>query len=260
MKEMEDLYGILGLTNRASPSEIKSAYRRLARRFHPDVSASPDAQARFVKINEAYQVLSNPQRRWMYDQGAYAGSERTFYASRQAEVVAKQRHFDRIVDEWMARERQEADQRAHAVLIVVPLFLSTFYVMAAKTTIIERQNFVLRAAILGLAIYGFVYLIKNVSLMLSRYTYHLPPPRMTSVFHEETAPPDKSISRTAALCFLICGYVVSLGLGYVVSYLLPGRYASSFPVSTLIGAFLYPPIAVLLVGGIRRIANIIDRL
>jgi DnaJ-domain-containing protein 1 len=255
---MEDLYGILGLTNRATPNEIKSAYRRLARRFHPDVSQSPDAQARFVKINDAYQVLSDPQRRWMYDQGMYSDSERTFYASRQAEVVAKQRHFDRIIDEWMARERQEADQRAHAVLIVVPLFLSTFYVMAAKTTFIGRVNFMGRVGIIALAIYGLVYLVKNISIVLARYTYHIPP-HMTSVFGEKEAPTDKAISRKAALCFLVCGYFVSLGLGYVVSKLLPG-YAASFPTSTLVGAFLYPPIAVLLVGGIRRIATIIDRL
>jgi DnaJ domain len=256
---MEDLYGILGLTNRATPSEIKSAYRRLARKFHPDVSQSTDGQARFVKINEAYQILSDPQRRWMYDQGMYADGERTFYASRQAEVVAKQRHFDRIIDEWMARERQEAEQRAEAVLIVVPLFLSTFYVMAAKTTIIDRVNFIGRVGIIALAIYGLVYLVKNIAIMLSRYTYH-EPPHMTSVFGRNEPPPDKAISRTAALCFLVCGYCVSLGLGYVVSKLLPGRYAPHYPVSTLIGAFIYPPIAVLLIGGIRRIANIIDRL
>ena len=255
---MEDLYGILGLTNRATPNEIKSAYRRLARRFHPDVSQSPDAQARFVKINDAYQVLSDPQRRWMYDQGMYSDSERTFYASRQAEVVAKQRHFDRIIDEWMARERQEADQRAHAVLIVVPLFLSTFYVMAAKTTLIGRVNFLGRAGIIALAIYGLVYLVKNISIVLARYTYHIPP-HMTSVFGEKETPTDKSISRRAALCFLVCGYFVSLGLGYVVSKLLPG-YAANFPTSTLVGAILYPPIAVLLVGGLRRISTIIDSL
>jgi curved DNA-binding protein CbpA len=250
---MEDLYGILGLTNRATPNEIKSAYRRLARRFHPDVSQSPDAQARFVKINDAYQILSDPQRRWMYDQGMYADSERTFYASRQAEVTAKQRHFDRIIDEWMARERQEADQRAHAVLIVVPLFLSTFYVMATKTPI--KADLLWRIIIIALAVYGLVYLVRNIAIVLARYTYHIPP-HMTSVFSKEERPPDKSISRLAALCFLICGYFVSLGLGYIASTMFPGY----FPVSTLVGAIVYPPIAVLLVGGLRHIATIIDRL
>jgi len=123
---MTDLYGILGLTPRATANEIKSAYRRLARKYHPDVSASPDSAARFVHINRAYQVLSDPRRRAAYDSGQYHDAQRTFYASRQAEVVAMQRHFDRIVDEWLARERQETAARSHAVLIVVPLFLSAF--------------------------------------------------------------------------------------------------------------------------------------
>src|SRR5581483_4365089 len=127
------------------------------------------------------------------------------------------------------------------------------------TTLIDRVNFIGRAAIVALALYGLVYLVKNIAIMLSRYTYH-EPPHLTSMFGKEETPPDKTISRTAALCFLVCGYCVSLGLGYVVSKLLPGRYAPHFPISTVIGAFIYPPIAVLLVGGIRRIANIIDRL
>src|SRR5215471_4727623 len=103
---MTDLYGILGLTPHATANEIKSAYRRLARKYHPDVSASPDSEARFVRINRAYQVLSDPRRRAAYDSGQYNDAQRTFYASRQAEVVAMQRHFDRIVDEWLAGGRQ----------------------------------------------------------------------------------------------------------------------------------------------------------
>src|SRR5215510_13848841 len=136
---MTDLYGILGLTPHATSNEIRSAYRKLARKYHPDVSASPDANARFVQISHAYHILSDPSRRRAYDRGQYMDSQRTFYASRQAEVVAMQRHFDRIVDEWLAREKQEAAARLHAVLVVVPLFLSAFYVMVSKPTIIEES-------------------------------------------------------------------------------------------------------------------------
>lgn len=254
-----DLYGHLGLTSRATPAEIKSAYRRLARRYHPDVSASPDANARFVQINQAYQILSDPERRWAYDNGQFADLQRTFYASHHAEVVAKQRHFDRIVDEWMARERQETAARSHAVLIVVPLFLSTFYVMASKVTIKQELSLLGRMLIVALALYGLIYLVKNLSIVLSRYTYHIPD-HLTSVFDQQEAPQDKPISRKAGLIFLVCGYLVSLGLGYVVSKLVPGRYSTAMSASTFLGALLYPPIAVLLVGGIRRIGNIIDRL
>src|SRR2546428_10261442 len=184
---MTDLYGILGLTPRATAGEIKSAYRRLARKYHPDVSASPDSAARFVHINRAYQVLSDPRRRAAYDGGQYFDSQRTFYASRQAEVVAMQRHFDRIVDEWLARERQETAARSHAVLIVVPLFLSAFYVMASQSTFIEESRLIVRVAILALALYGLIYLVKNLTIVFSRYTYHVPD-HLTSVFREQQVP------------------------------------------------------------------------
>lgn len=256
---MTDLYAILGLTSTATQADVKSAYRKLARKYHPDVSASPDANARFASINEAYHILSNPQKRWAYDQGLYADSQRTFYASRQAEVVAMQRHFDRIVDEWLAHERQEAAARSHAVLVVIPLFLSTFYVMVGKPTIIQQARPLTRIVIIALAIYGLVYLIKNLAIVFSRYTYHVPD-HLTSVFKEQEPPEDKPISRKAGLVFLICGYLVSLGLGYVVSTFVPGRYSGVLTASSLLGVFLYPPIAVLLVGLLRRISNIIERL
>ena len=256
---MTDLYGILGLTPRATANEIKSAYRRLARKYHPDVSASADSEARFVHINRAYQVLSDPRRRAAYDSGQYHDAQRTFYASRQAEVVAMQRHFDRIVDEWLARERQETAARSHAVLIVVPLFLSAFYVMVSKPTLIEQSRLIGRVVILALALYGLVYLVKNLAVVLSRYTYHIPD-HLTSVFREQERPRDKSISRRAGLIFLICGYLVSIGLGYVVSKFVPGSYGAAVSFSTLLGALVYPPIAVLIIGSIRRIGGLLDRL
>ena len=65
---MRDYYDILGLDNSASQDEIKRAFRRLARENHPDVKKDdPQAGERFKEINEAYQVLSDPQRRSQYD-------------------------------------------------------------------------------------------------------------------------------------------------------------------------------------------------
>lgn len=254
---MKDLYGELGLPRGATSAEVKSAYRRLARKYHPDVSASPDTSARFVRITHAYQILRDPVKRAAYERGELDDDVRTFYASREAEVVARQREFDRIVDEWMALDRQEAAARAHAVLIVVPLFLSAFYVMASKPTLIEQSRWFGKLIILGLAIYGAVYLVKNLLVVLARYTYHIPD-HLTSVFNETRAPADKAISRKAAVFFLISGYIVSIGLGYVVSKFVPGRYAAFSP-STLLGALVYPPIAVLIIGSIRRLGTLLDR-
>jgi molecular chaperone DnaJ len=254
---MTDLYRILGVTPRATANEIKSAYRRLARMYHPDVSSSPDANASFARINEAYQILNDPRRRAYYDEAGYTDTRRTFYASREAQVVAIQREFDRLVDQMIAEERKEAAARLHAALVVVPLFLSAFYVMVAKPTIIEELNLIGRVLVIALALYGLIYLIKNLSLVLRRYTY-ADQDHLTSVFRIET-PPDKSISRRAGLVFLVCGYMVSLGMGYVVGRFVPSRYGSVLSLGTLVGVLLYPPIAVLIVGGIRRIGNHLER-
>jgi len=65
--EFKDYYRILGVPRSASQDDIKKAYRRLARKFHPDVSSQADAEARFKEINEANEVLCDPEKRSAYD-------------------------------------------------------------------------------------------------------------------------------------------------------------------------------------------------
>jgi len=64
-----DYYAILGVSRTASPDEVKKAYRKLARQHHPDVNSSDDAAERFKEISAAYDVLSDPQKREIYDLG-----------------------------------------------------------------------------------------------------------------------------------------------------------------------------------------------
>src|SRR5260370_30034452 len=66
--EYKDYYKTLGVSRTASEKEIKSAYRRLARQYHPDVNKDPKASDRFKLINEAYEVLSDTKKRSKYDQ------------------------------------------------------------------------------------------------------------------------------------------------------------------------------------------------
>ncbi len=65
--EINDYYRLLELTPQASQEKIKQSYRRLARKFHPDVSEDPQAESKFKLIKEAYEVLSNPQSRLAYN-------------------------------------------------------------------------------------------------------------------------------------------------------------------------------------------------
>jgi molecular chaperone DnaJ len=65
-----DYYGTLGVRRDANADEIKKAYRRLARELHPDVNPDPETQEKFKEITQAYEVLSDPKKREMYDLGA----------------------------------------------------------------------------------------------------------------------------------------------------------------------------------------------
>ncbi|HHI77503.1 MAG TPA: J domain-containing protein [Gammaproteobacteria bacterium] len=66
--EFKDYYEIMGVSRDATQDEIKRAYRKLARKYHPDVSKEPDAEQRFKEIGEAYEVLKDPEKRAAYDQ------------------------------------------------------------------------------------------------------------------------------------------------------------------------------------------------
>jgi molecular chaperone DnaJ len=70
MPVMNDYYGVLGVRRDAEADEIKKAYRRLARELHPDVNPDPQTQERFKEVTQAYEVLSDPEKRQMYDLGA----------------------------------------------------------------------------------------------------------------------------------------------------------------------------------------------
>ena len=66
--DFKDYYAVMGVDRDATQDEIKRAYRKLARKYHPDVSKAADAEARFKELGEAYEVLKDPEKRAAYDQ------------------------------------------------------------------------------------------------------------------------------------------------------------------------------------------------
>ena len=75
---MRDLYRVLGVSRDASPADIKKAFRKLARTYHPDVAEGADAEKRFKEVNAAYEVLGDEQRRSLYDEFGEASLQQGF--------------------------------------------------------------------------------------------------------------------------------------------------------------------------------------
>jgi molecular chaperone DnaJ len=73
MATKRDYYDVLGISKNSTQDEIKRAFRRLAMQYHPDRNKAPDAEQKFKEINEAYEVLSDENRRKTYDQFGHEG-------------------------------------------------------------------------------------------------------------------------------------------------------------------------------------------
>jgi len=126
--EFRDYYQTLGVARDAPADDIKKAYRKLARKFHPDVSREPDAEKRMKEVNEAYEVLSDPEKRAAYDQlgknyqpgqdfhpppGWDAGFEFSEHGRSGAEAAEFSDFFDEIFGRMGRGRRRGGGAHAH---------------------------------------------------------------------------------------------------------------------------------------------------
>jgi hypothetical protein len=265
-----DYYRILKVSPKASDKEIKSAYRRLARKLHPDVNGGSNINSReFAQIAKAYQILSNPAERARYDaqllKARHNGSDSVIFSdnphARRLRRMAIQRRMDAVVDRIIERERLETQALQQAVFPIVALFISTFFVGMLKPQFWSHSDLLGKSIVLGLFVVGSWHLLRRLQIGYQRYT-RASDRLHDSVLRDEDDEDEKPFSRLSATAFLCLGVVVSLGVGILV-----GKYLEMIITSMMGNLFasnlhfeliFYPPIAVLIFDTMHLVASKAD--
>lgn len=265
---MLDYYEILKVSQKASNAEIKSAYRKLARKHHPDVNGGDEAKAlEFSKIAKAYEILGNPKERAEYDkkllQAKYTnlnGGDSLFssenrHAKRWRQMVYERR-YNEIIDRMIADERRETMALQKVIFPTVALFMSTLFVAIFRPTFFTNSAIIGKIIFVSLFIVGIIHLFRRLREGFERYTYQ------DEIIHESildgSEPIEKPYSRAAAISFLVIGTFICLGIGLLIGNYFDFAIAKTIPSifsPTLKPEFVfYPPIIVLFVDLMHSVA------
>src|SRR5262245_35765802 len=218
---MTDYYQVLGIKPSATATEIKSAYRKLARKRHPDVNRGSEKSAReFALLSLAYHTLIDPQERAFHDQqltkqrnGNSILASDNPHAQRARDMQAR---WDRVVNQILENDRRENMLRQRAVFTTVSLFLSTFFVAMIKPPLWQSFGIVGRALLLTAFVVGVWHLIKRLREYFQHYTYK--PDAVHYSITQEDESDQRPFTRFAAYAFLVGGYGISLGLGLLIGW------------------------------------------
>src|SRR5215510_6628026 len=220
---MTDYYHVLGVEPTATATEIKSAYRKLARKRHPDVNRGSEKAAReFALLSLAYHTLIDPQERAFHDQQlnkqrrGHSILESANPHAQRARNIAAQARWDRVVNQILETDRRENLQRQRAVFTTVSLFLSTFFVAMIKPPLWQSFGIAGRGILLPLFVLGVWHQIKRLREYFQHYTYK--PDAIHYSITQEDDSPQRPFTRFSAYAFLLGGYAVSLGIGLLIGW------------------------------------------
>ncbi len=265
---MADYYQVLKVPNKASNKEIKSAYRRLARKLHPDVNGGSEETAReFASIAKAYKTLGNPQTRADYDRRLLDSQYKinpdssVFDSQNQHARKWRQRAYEKryndIIDRMIADERRETLAFQKAIFPTVGLFASTLIVAVFKPAFFANSAVIGKIFFLSLFVVSLIHLASRLKVGFERYTYNDEAIHDSILEGEE--PESKPYSRAAAISFLLFGTAVCLGIGLIIGNFFSIQITSSMPgffTPSLNFEFVfYPPVVVLLVDGMHALAS-----
>ena len=164
MAVKRDYYDVLGIDRNADEKTIKKAYRKLAKKYHPDTNAgNPDAADKFKEVNEAYDVLGDPKKKKMYDQFGHAafeagadpgaGAGAGGFGDSRVVAMAAIRNFTLMVKTWMislviSLEICSTAVTAQAMALAETALMSTSPVTVADSTAaLEEADFTVAAAL-----------------------------------------------------------------------------------------------------------------
>jgi len=221
---MVNYYDTLKVSPKATSAEIKSAYRRLARKLHPDVNNGSEETARkFAEIAEAYEVLGNQRERVKYDKrlvhvtvstnGSSVFTSDNPHARRWRQMVIEKR-YNEIIDRLIEEERRENTAFQRIVYPVVALFVSMLIVAVSKPKIFAETTMIGKTIVIALFIVGVIHLVGRIKDGYERYTFD--EELLHDSIFDENEPKSRPYSRWTATVFLIGGLLLSFTLGYLL--------------------------------------------
>ena len=269
---MVNYYDILKVSPKASKAEIKSAYRRLARKLHPDShEGSEETALKFAAIAEAYEVLGNAQERAAYDrrllevQYSSNGNGNSVFASQNRHAqrwrqMVYERRFNDIIDRMIAEERREAIALQRFIFPLVALGVGSIFIGVIRPNILLSDFFsewagaLFKIAVACLFVVGIIHLIGRMRESFDRFAYD--DDEIHDSILDETELPHRTVSRYTMSAAIIAGIVVCVGIGFAVGYGLDLRSVtrpylfSRFP---QVDVLIFPPIFVLIVDAVHSV-------